>query len=91
MQFIQKYKLGNSVPNIVIMLRIFLTIAVSVATCERSFSKLKLIKNHLRSSMSTLRLKNLTTLSIEQQLTDNINFDIAIEEFANKKARKVTV
>ena len=73
------------------MLRIFLTIAVSVATCERSFSKLKLIKNHLRSSMSTLRLKNLTTLSIEQQLTDNINFDIAIEEFANKKARKVTV
>jgi len=74
------------------MLRIFLTIAVSVATCcERSFSKLKLIKNYLRSSMSTLRLRNLATLSIEQQLTDNKNFDIAIEEFANKKARKVTV
>ena len=66
MQFIQKYNLGNSVPNIVIMLRIFLTIAVSVATCE-SFSKLK-----LRSSMSTLRLRNLATLSIEQQLTDII-------------------
>ena len=31
LQFIQKYNLGNSVPNIVIMLRIFLTIAVSVA------------------------------------------------------------
>jgi len=30
-------------------------------------------------------------LSIEQQLTDEINFDIAIEEFANIKARKVTV
>ena len=73
------------------MLRIFLKVAVSVATCERSFSNLKLIKNYLRSSMSTLRLRNLATLSIEQQLTDNINFDIAIEEFANKKARKVTV
>jgi len=36
-------------------------------------------------------LRNLATLSIEQQLTDNINFDIAIEELANKKARKVTV
>jgi len=36
-------------------------------------------------------LRNLATLSIEQQLTDNINFDIAIEEFVNKKARKVTV
>jgi len=72
------------------MLRIFLTIAVSVATCERSFSKLKLIKNYLRSSMSTLRWRNLAALSIEQQLTDKINFDVAIEEFVNKKARKVT-
>jgi len=27
----------------------------------------------------------------EQQLTDEINFDIAIEEFANKNARNVTV
>jgi len=33
LQFIQKYNLGNSVPNTVIMLWIFLTIAVSVATC----------------------------------------------------------
>jgi len=41
--------------------------------------------------MSTLRLRNLAILSVEQQLTDEINFDIAIEEFANKKARKVTV
>jgi len=90
LQFIQKYNLGNSVPNIVIMLRIFVTIAVSVATCEKSFSKLKLIKNY-RSSMSALRLRNLATLSIEQQLTDKINFDIAIEEFANNKARKVGV
>ena len=41
--------------------------------------------------MSALRLRNLATLSIEQQLTDKINFDMAIEEFANKKARKVSV
>ena len=38
-----------------------------------------------------MRLRNLATLSIEQQLTDNINFDIAIEKFVNKKARKLTV
>jgi len=73
------------------MLRIFITIAVSVATCDRNFSKLKLIKNYLRSSMSTLRMRNLAILSIEQQLTDEINFDIAVEEFANKKARKVAM
>jgi len=90
-QFIQKYNLGNSVPNTIIMLRIFLTIAVSVAACERRFSKQSMINNFLRSSMSTLWLRNLATLSIEQQLTDNINFDIAIDEFAGNKAGKVTV
>jgi len=89
LQFIQKYNLGNSVPNIVIMLRIFLTIAVSVATCERRFSELSMINNFLRFRMSTLWLRNLATLSIEQQLTDNINFDIDIDEFASNKARKV--
>jgi len=74
------------------MLRIFIAVAVSVAACERSFSKLvKLIKNYLRSSMSTLWMRNHAIPSIEQQLTDEINFDIAVEEFANKKARKVTV
>ena len=56
LQFIRKYKLGNSVPTTVIMLRIFLTIAISAATCQKSFSKLTLIKNYLRSSMSTLQI-----------------------------------
>jgi len=78
LQFIQNYDLGNSVPNIVIMLRIFFTIAVFVATCERSFSKLKLIKNYSTSSMSTLRLRNLATLSIKQQLTDKIHFGFCL-------------
>jgi len=41
--------------------------------------------------MSTLWLRNFGTLSVEQQLTDKTHFDIAIEAFANKKARKVTV
>jgi len=77
-QFIQKYNRRSSVPNILIVLRIFLTIAVSVATYDSSFSKLKLIKNYLRSSMSTLQFRNLAILSIKQQLTDDINFDIVL-------------
>ena len=38
-------------PNLQVALRILLSVAVSVASCERSFSKLKLIKNFLRSTM----------------------------------------
>jgi len=41
--------------------------------------------------MRTLRLRSLATLFVVQQLTDNINLDIATKEFASEKARKVTV
>ena len=49
--------------------------AISVATCERTFSKLKLIKNYLRSTMTNTRLTNLAILSIERDLTQSIDFD----------------
>ncbi|XP_031329372.1 uncharacterized protein LOC116160326 [Photinus pyralis] len=89
LQFIQQFGLADSVPNIVVYLRIFLTLAISVATCERSFSKLKLIKDYLRSAMSQLRLSNLAILSIEHELTNAIDFNAAMDEFAALKARKI--
>ena len=67
---IQRYYLGDSAPNIVILPRIFLTRAISVASRERSFSKLKLIKICLRSAMSQTRLADLAFLSIEKELVD---------------------
>ncbi|XP_018494653.1 zinc finger MYM-type protein 1-like [Galendromus occidentalis] len=87
LQFIQRYALGSSLPNIVVLLRIFLTLAISVASCERSFSKLKLIKNHLRSTMGASRLNSLAILSIEHKLTDEIDFEDVIQEFAENYAR----
>lgn len=41
---IQKRNMENIVPNVVIAMRIMLTCPVSVASGERSFSKLKIIK-----------------------------------------------
>jgi hypothetical protein len=49
-QLIQDYALSGRYPNIEIALNIFLTLPVTVASCERSLSKLKIIKNYLRSS-----------------------------------------
>ena len=66
----------------------FLTEPAIVASAERSFSKLKLITNYLRSNMKQDRLNNLARLSIESGIVKQIDFDTVIRSFANKKARK---
>ena len=50
LNFICKNKLMESVPNTFVALRILLTLPVSVASGEQSFSKLMLIKTYIRSS-----------------------------------------
>ena len=58
-------------------------------TSERSFSKLKLIKNRLRASMLQDRLNSLSIMSIESDLLRKISYSAIINEFAERKARKV--
>lgn len=72
-----------------IALRIYLTMPVSVATGERSFSKLKIVKNYLRSTMNQDRLTNLSIISIEHQLCQSVDTKSLIEKFSAIKARKV--
>lgn len=87
--FIFEQKLQDSVPNVVIALRILLTLPVSVASGERSFSKLKLIKTYLRSTMLQQRLVGLATISIENEEASNLDLAKLVEKFASLKARKV--
>ncbi|XP_022904574.2 zinc finger MYM-type protein 1-like [Onthophagus taurus] len=87
--FILRHDLQNSVPNIYVALRILLTLPVSVASAERSFSRLKLIKTYLRSTMTEERLVGLATISIEQELAYNLDLCELISLFAQEKARKV--
>lgn len=88
LQYVVKWGFDESFPNLLIILRMFLTLCVSVATCERSFSKLNLIKNYLRSTMSQSRLSNLAILSIERQVAKTINYNEVIDKFASLKARR---
>ena len=79
LEFIFENKLENLYPNTFIALRIFLTAPVTVATAERSFSKLKLIKNYLRSTMSQERLAGLAILSIEKSTAGSISYDSVVK------------
>ena len=45
LQLIEDNNLKESYPNVDIVFRIFLTMHITVATCEHSYSKLKFIEN----------------------------------------------
>ncbi|XP_028120527.1 uncharacterized protein LOC114317921 [Camellia sinensis] len=81
--------LDGCFPNIWIVYRILLTIRVTVASGERSFSKLKLIKSYLRSTMLQKRLNGLAILSIEKDLVDNLEHERLINNFAAKNTIRV--
>ena len=79
----------DSFPNTCIAYRILLTIPVIVAYAERSFSKLKLIKLYLRSTMSQERLSELATLLIENEMLEELGYKNLISQFASKNVRKI--
>ncbi|XP_068200608.1 zinc finger MYM-type protein 1-like [Palaemon carinicauda] len=88
LDFIFEQKLQDCASNIVTVLRILLTLPVSVASGERSSSKLKLIKTYLRSTMLQQRLVGLATLSIENEEASNLNLAKLVEKFASLKIGK---
>lgn len=72
--------------DLCILLRIYLSKPVwLLAGSERAFSKLKLIKNDLRSKMSQERLNGLAMLSIEHKLAKKLDFNDLIDDFATTK------
>jgi len=75
-------------PNISVAYRILLTVPVTVASAERSFSKLKLLKNYLRSTMSQERLNGLAMCTIEKDILDTIDLDTVIDDFASRNVRR---
>ena len=91
LNYIYDYNLPEVLPNVVFALRIFLTLPVSVATAERSFSKLKLIKTYLRSTISEDRLVGLATLSIEHEIGQSIEMNEIISSFSKQEARKIGI
>ena len=74
-------------PNIVQLLEIYAILPVSIASAERSFSVLKLIKTFLRNSMGDDQLSSLALLNIHKTIMNKLVPEKIVDEFAKKKRR----
>ena len=63
------------------MIVIVATLPVTVASCERTHSKVKLFNNYLRVTMSSERLEDLVEISCERDISDSITLDRMVEAF----------
>jgi hypothetical protein len=77
----------NIYPQIHQLMAIYLTLPVSVASAERSFSTLKRLKTYLRNRMSQDRLSSLALLNVHREIP--INVDQVLDQFPYLGSRKL--
>ena len=85
---VENASLATTYPDVCTAYIMYMKVPVTIATAERSFSKLKLIKNFLPSSISQDKLRGLALLSIENERAKNLDFRKVIQQFASAKARR---
>ncbi|XP_068227950.1 uncharacterized protein [Palaemon carinicauda] len=81
-KIIHRHDMVETFANVEIVLRLYLCMFVTNCTGERSFSKLKLLKNYLRNTMGQNCLSSLTLLSIEHEKLRVLDFTDVIKQFA---------
>jgi len=73
--------------------QIFLSLPVTTASVERSFSKLLLVKNRLRTTMTQQRLGALLLASVEQDIVSSLDDEdlVLVSRFAQTADRKLSL
>ncbi|XP_068242412.1 zinc finger MYM-type protein 1-like [Palaemon carinicauda] len=88
LKFICEQELVHSVPNTFVALRILLTLPVTVASGEKSLSKLKLIQTYVRSTMTVERVVVLAMVSIENEIAQKVDLKNLVANFAKQRHGK---
>ncbi|KAL4101261.1 hypothetical protein QTP88_021281 [Uroleucon formosanum] len=78
-------------PNVYKMLQVALTIPVSSATCERSFSSMRRLKNWLRASMEQQRFTDLAILNIERDIVNKITSSEILKKYSTSNRKIILV
>lgn len=82
----QVSQLATIFPLVDTALKIILTLPVASAFTERSFSKLKIIKNRMQTTMSQDRLEDLMIISCEKDISKSINHEEILKIFSEKSS-----
>ena len=91
--FIRPYRCVTNMsgfPNLTMLYQIILSLPATSCTAERTMSRLKIVKNKLRSSIRNVWLSNMLVLTSEKDILksiSNVDLDI-IEKFALTSVRR---
>ena len=81
----------NLYPNLHSIFGVLLTMPVSVASGERSFSTLKRLKTYLRSTMDSERLNGLALMHIHSRIATDIDVEQVLREFDSSGHRRIVL
>jgi len=84
---IKKVAQSEVYPNLYILLKVALSIPVSSALCERSFSIMRRIKNWLSTSMGQERFSSLSIINIEREVSNQLKAEDILIEYAKTNKR----
>ena len=83
MKVLSKFNLQSAFPELYTVYKSLLTLPIGSTKCERTFSKLKFVKNNLRSTMGQKRLNSLMVINVERDLTKALDYEKVIISFAD--------
>ncbi|MGH0137546.1 UNVERIFIED_CONTAM: hypothetical protein FKN15_064107 [Acipenser sinensis] len=88
LRFFREMALRDTLPNLSKLYVLYLTIPVTTASAERSFSSLRQLKTYLRTTMTDARVSNLAILQIEKG-GHAVNILDVVTRFASRKDRRL--
>lgn len=85
----KSFNLRNIFPCAYEIIKLILVSPISSSSCERSFSKLKMVMNSLRSTMGDERLDSLMLLFTSKDIVDKISLSQIVEKWSTLKHRLI--
>ena len=91
--FVDLFTVLNEEPecygNPIQLMKIALTLPLASCSAERAFSKLKIIKSRLRSTMNQERLQSLMFMSIESDRMEGLYTEKLVQDFVDISPRRM--